>query len=314
MLVAHLPVIKSLQKNWFCRTHPALSPSPSRLSSPHPQAGRGRPTAPPKISRSRSPEDGGADWRRSGPQRRAEPRDWSAGTAQGGGRGYIRRERRQQSVDSGCVVAECGCGRRGAARSHSALPRRWRQQQPLGAPAVAALADPSHAVLCDQAGRGGDGGGGRGESQRRGLPQPGEGRPQWAGRRSPLFPPLFSPPLLSHPFHVGCRGCRIPLPAALRPGDGYRLSPSLVWEGRAAGGWRGGGGWWEGAPEASASLLQPPISTPTRRWGWGEAREDPSGRGEAARAGPAVAEAAVQVRRGCGKSPALLPRLCVAPG
>lgn len=50
MLEAHLPVMKSLQRNCFCRTHPALPPSPSRLSSPHPQSGRGRPTAPPKSA------------------------------------------------------------------------------------------------------------------------------------------------------------------------------------------------------------------------------------------------------------------------
>lgn len=52
MLVAHLPVIKSLQRSCFSQTRPAFSPSTSRPSSPHPQAGRGRPTAQPRTPKS----------------------------------------------------------------------------------------------------------------------------------------------------------------------------------------------------------------------------------------------------------------------
>lgn len=94
----------------------------------------------------------------------------------------------------GCCCCVSGRGRVGW------LCRRWPGYaclpQPVASAAIlrrpqqllrvsvtaAALAVPSHAVLCDQAGRGGDGGGGRGESQRRGLPHPGRGRAPGAER------------------------------------------------------------------------------------------------------------------------------------
>lgn len=122
VLVAHLPIIKSLQRSCFSQARPAFSPSTSRPSSPHPQAGRGRPTAQPRTPKSaaavlpRTAALIGGGAARSGERRLAigpqVPR-------RGGRRGYIRRERRQRSVVSRSVVAENGRGGRGAARSHS---------------------------------------------------------------------------------------------------------------------------------------------------------------------------------------------------
>lgn len=123
----------------------------------------------------------------------AAPRDWSAGAARRGREGeregicggYMWRERSQRSASTrgagteGWALAVSGRAAQAAARdAHpsvaTAATPRWRQPLRVSVSA-AALAGPSHAVLCDQAGRCGDGGGGGGESQRRGLPQPGEG-------------------------------------------------------------------------------------------------------------------------------------------
>jgi len=95
----------------------------------------------------------------------------------GAGRVQARRGSGGRWVYAGAVRA-VEAGGAGLPRSvaAAAIPRRL----------AAALAGPSHAVLCDQAGRGGDGGGGGGEGQRRGLPQPGEGRGVAVGQRGPL--------------------------------------------------------------------------------------------------------------------------------
>lgn len=138
------------------------------------------------------------------------------------------------------------------------------------------------------------------------------GVPSEAGGGLPYFPPYFLPLFF-------------PLPSMLDAGVAASLSPPLSGPatviafllhlcGKGGLPGDGGGGWVMGGGSGGLGLAAAaPHLNPHPEVG-GEAREDPSGRGEAARAGPAVAEAAVQVRRGCGKSPAPLPRLCVAPG
>lgn len=127
-----------------------------------------------------------------------------------------------------------------------------------------------------------------------------------------ISPLIFSPS--SFPS-LPCWMQGLPHPSPRRSPARRRLSPfSFTCVGRAGCRGMGGGGWVMGGGSGGLGLAAAaPHLNPHPEVG-GEAREDPSGRGEAARAGPAVAEAAVQVRRGCGKSPAPLPLLCVAPG
>lgn len=91
-----------------------LTTPPGRQGAPH------SPAPHPQISRSRSPQDSGADWWRSGPQRRVTPRDWSAGAAQGG---------TQRVYKEGAAAAERGQSERcGGERAWGA--RRSPQPQP----------------------------------------------------------------------------------------------------------------------------------------------------------------------------------------
>lgn len=132
------------------------------------------------------------------------------------------------------------------------------------AAAAAALAGPSHAVLCDQAGRGGDGGGGRGESQRRGLPQPGE------GPRCALLPAAPLPRRLTGATELGAGGGATAAVGQRRPlvPDGRAREPA-------------------GARAPPPSSLPPPPFTSHRAGVWGGARPRPL-RGAAAARGPAV--------------------------
>lgn len=129
-------------------------------------------------------------------------RDWRGLPAEGGG-AAISEESLSRRRQSGCWSA--APPRESASRLPGALARGWRrgrggcgvQGRGLQGCSLlrASLAEtgtgseprahqrrggcggsggPSHAVLCDEAGRGADGGGGGGESQWRGLPQPGE--------------------------------------------------------------------------------------------------------------------------------------------
>lgn len=225
--VAHLPVIKSLQRNCFSQTHPALSPSLPRPSSPHLQAGRGRPTAQPRTPNQPQP----FSW----VQRRwlAAERPAAASYVSR----LVRRCRagggRQRVYKEGAAAAERGqserCGRErawearripqpqppfpaGDGSSRSVRPR-WRRWP---TPAMLCYVTRPDAVVMEV----------EVEAKANGedcLNQV-RGVPRGAGGGLPLFPTFFFPP----PFHLGCGACRLPFLAALRPGDGYRLSPSLV--------------------------------------------------------------------------------------